>query len=98
MTIPVHRNTDPRACGATTIVAGQSTVFCNNLLVSVNGDPNSHGGGELAAACRNVFVNNKLVVNNTPESAAADSLCIPLGGSHCAPVTAGGSPNVFVGD
>lgn len=94
----IHRNTDPRACGATTIVSGQSTVFANNKLVSVNGDPNSHGGGALAAANNNVYANNLLVVNDTPESAAPDSLCPPLGGAHCAPVTAGGSSDVFVGD
>jgi hypothetical protein len=94
----IHRNTDPRSCGATTIVVGQENVFSNDLLVSVNGDPNSHGGGELAAANNNVFVNNKLVVNNTPEAAAPDNLCPPLGGDHCSPVTSGGSANVFVGD
>jgi hypothetical protein len=94
----IHRDTDPRSCGATTIAQGQSTVYANNLLVSVNGDPNSHGGGELSAANNNVFVNNILVVNDTPENAAPDGLCIPLGGPHCAPVTAGGSPNIFVGD
>jgi hypothetical protein len=94
----IHRNTDPRSCGATTIVSGQTTVHANNLLVSVNGDNNSHGGGALAAANNNVYANNKLVVNDTPEAAAPDSLCPPLGGAHCSPVTAGGSSNVFVGD
>jgi hypothetical protein len=98
MSVAVHRDTDPRSCGATTIVSGQSNVYANNLLVSVDGDPNSHGGGELAAANNNVFVNNKLVVNNTPETAAPDGLCPPLGGDHCEPVTASGSPNVFIGD
>ena len=94
----IHRNTDARACGATTIVAGQGNVYANDLLVSVNGDPNSHGGGALSAANNNVFMNNILVVNDTPESAAPDALCVPIGGAHCAPVTAGGSPDVFVGD
>jgi hypothetical protein len=94
----IHRNTDPRSCGATTIVSGQTTVYANNLLVSVNGDNNSHGGGTLAAANNDVYVNNKLVVNDTPEAAAPDSLCPPLGGAHCSPVTAGGSSTVFVGD
>lgn len=94
----IHRNTDSRSCGATTIVSGQSNVYANNLLVSVDGDQNSHGGGSLNAANNNVYVNNKLVVNNTPESADPDSLCVPLGGAHCSPVTSGGSSNVFVGD
>jgi len=98
MSVAIHRNTDGRACGATTTVTGQSNVYANNLLVSVDGDPNTHGGGELIAANNKVYVNNKLVVNNTPESANPDNLCVPLGGAHCAPVTAGGSGNVFVGD
>lgn len=98
MTIQVHRNTDGRACGATTTVSGQSTVYANNLLISVDGDPNSHGSGALEAACNEVYCEGILVVNNTPDSAASDDLCEPLGGDHCGPSTAGGSPNVFVGD
>ena len=94
----VHRNTDPRSCGATTIVAGQGNVFANNLLVSVNGDPNSHGSGNLGASSNNVYVDNKLVVNNSPDSAEPDRLCASSGGAHCSPVTAGGSPDVFTGD
>ena len=94
----IHRHTDARSCGATTVVSGQGTVYSNNLLVSVNGDLNTHGGGALSAGCNNVYIGNILVVNNTPDGAAADSLCIPVGPPHCAPVTAGGSPNVNVGD
>jgi hypothetical protein len=97
----IHRNNDPRSCGATTIVEGQNLerpVYANTHLVSVDGDPNTHGGGALNAANNNVYINNKLVVNHTPENAAPDDLCPPLGGDHCAPVTAGGSPDVFVGD
>lgn len=96
MSVPIHRDSDPRICGASTTVSGQSTVFANNLLVSVDGDPNSHGGGALSAGSNQVFVNNKAVVNHTPDSASADALCpIP---PHCGPDTAGGSSNVFVGD
>jgi hypothetical protein len=94
----IHRNTDSRNCGATTVVVGQSTVWANGLLVSVNGDPNSHGGGALQAACDNVWIEGKLVVNHTPDNASPDSLCPIPGGPHCAPVTAAGSPDVFVGD
>ena len=94
----IHRHTDARACGATTIVSGQDTVYANSLLVSDNGDVNSHGAGALVAGSDNVFVGGKAVVNNTPDSAAADSLCPSQGGTHCAPSTAAGSPNVNVGD
>lgn len=94
----VHRNGDSRACGASTVVTGNRNVYCNGKLVSVDNDPNSHGGGNLNASCNNVYVNGKLVVNNTPDSAAPDSLCEPLGGAHCNPYTTQGSPNVFVGD
>ena len=92
----VHRDTDLRVCGATTVVSGQSNVYANNLLISVNGDPNSHGGGALSAGSRRVYINSIAVVNNTPDGAAADVLC-PIA-PHCAPVTAGGSPDVYVGD
>ena len=97
MSIAVHRNTDARVCGATTIVSGQETVFANDLLISVHGDPNSHGNGNLIAGSNHVFINGKAVVNNSPDSAAADDLC-PVPSIHCAPATASGSQNVFVGD
>lgn len=89
----IHRQTDLRKCGASTIVAGNSTVFANNLLVSVNGDPDTHGGGNLIAACRNVYAHNILTVNNTPDLATPDGP-----GIHAKPMTVQGSPNVFTGD
>ena len=88
----IHRNTDPRGCGASTIAVGQGTVFANQLLVSVNGDPNTHGGGSLIAACRQVFAGGILVVNHTPDTSTPDAF------PHSVSPTAGGSPNVFVGD
>lgn len=96
MTIPIHRDTDKRICGHTTIVVGQNNVYANNLLVSVDRDPNTGGGGNLFAANNNVYVNNKLVVNHSPEPAAPDGSC-PIA-PHCNPMTAEGSPDVFVGD
>jgi len=91
----VHRHDDARVCGATTI-ATDHKVFANNKLIAVNGDVNSHGGGALVAGSNNVYCGGILVVNHTPDGSAADSLC-PLA-PHCAPVTAAGSPDVFVGD
>ena len=93
----IHRHSDARICGATTQVAGQSNVYAENLLVSVNGDPNSHGGGGLIAIDNGVYINNKLVVNHTPTSAAADTRCKKEGPPHCNPMTAQGSSTVFVG-
>jgi uncharacterized Zn-binding protein involved in type VI secretion len=92
----IHRNSDSRSCGATTIVSGQSTVFANGKLVSVNDDLNTHGKGNLIAACKNVFINGKMVVINE-NSASADSLCPDEGGDHCAPSASSGSDDVFVG-
>ena len=92
----VHRNLDGRACGASTNVAGQGTVYVNNKLCSVNGDPNSHGGGELKASNPNVYVNNKLVVIKG-NSASPDGKCPLPGGSHCNPKATGASSNVYVG-
>lgn len=94
----IHRHSDSRSCGATTIVSGQDTVFANGLLVSVDGDPNSHGAGNLNADSKNLYVHSTLVVNHSPDSAAPDGDCPIAGGAHCDPTTASGSPDVFVGD
>lgn len=85
---PVHRNTDKRSCGASTIVRGNSTVFVNNLLCAVKGDPNTHGRGDLLATVNpgTVFVENKeLVVQGS--SARPDTI-------HSNPRSADGSPDV----
>lgn len=96
MTIPIHRDTDSRVCGAKTTVINQSSVYVNGLLVAVDGDPNTHEGGELIAASKNLYIEGKLVVNHTPDNAKPDGLCpIP---PHCNPKTAEGSPDVFVSD
>jgi uncharacterized Zn-binding protein involved in type VI secretion len=92
----IHRNQDARSCGATTI-ASQSTVFAGGKAIAVNGDVNSHGGGALSAATNNVFIGGVAIVN-VGDSASADSLCIPLGGAHCAPSASGGLSTVIVGD
>lgn len=92
----VHRNTDQRACGAATRVAGQGTVYVNGLLVSVDKDPNSHGGGALNASNPNVYVNGKLVVVQS-NSASPDALCPLPGGSHCNPSAVGRSPDTYIG-
>jgi len=93
----VHRNTDSRACGASTVSSQSRNVYVNGLLWSIDGDPNSHGGGPLSAATNNVFIGGIAVCNDN-DSAAADALCPPLGGAHCAPKATSGSSNVFVGD
>lgn len=92
----IHRSTDSRICGASTVVSGNGTVFANNLLVSVDGDPNSHGGGNLSASTNQIYVENKMVVE-VGDSASPDSLCPIPGGPHCGPNSSSGSGNVFVG-
>ena len=93
----VHRDTDARACGATTASAQGKNVYVNKLLWSINNDPNTHGGGSLVAATNKVFIGGTLVCNKG-DSASPDSLCAPVGGAHCAPSATGASSNVFVGD
>lgn len=93
----VHRDTDLRVCGATTVSAQGKNVFVNNLLWSIDGDPNSDSGGALSAGTNNVFIGGTAVCNNN-DTAAPDSLCPIPGGPHCAPNASGGSDNVFVGD
>jgi len=90
----IHRNGDSRVCGATTVVAGNSTVFANGNLISVNGDPNTHGGGGLINSITDVFVEGILVIING-DSAAADALCDPIGPPHCNPYATSASPDVF---
>lgn len=88
--VAIHRNNDSRSCGATTTVVGQSTVFLNGELISVEGDPCSHGAGSLTADNNsgNLFVNGKKVVFNG-SSANPDKL------RHKNPAAASGSPNGF---
>ena len=93
----VHRDTDSRACGASTASAQSRNVYVNSLLWSIDGDPNTHGSGALSAATNNVFIGGIAVCNDN-DSAAPDDLCPPLGGAHCAPDASSGSSNVFVGD
>lgn len=95
MGIQVHRETDERACGATTIVVGQDNVYANNLLVSVDGDPNTDGAGELHASAHEVYINNIRVVR-IDDSASADDFC--PGGNHCDPYAAAASDDVYAGE
>lgn len=62
MGINVHRHGDSRSCGATTIVIGQSSVFINGKLCSVEGDINTHGNGQLIASHSSFKINNKSVI------------------------------------
>jgi hypothetical protein len=90
---PVHRNTDLRDCTAKTVVVGQSSVFVNNLLVSVKDDPNTHLKGELLATINpgTVFINNK-------EMVVQGSDAKPDKSGHTNPKAIQGSPNVFAFD
>ena len=92
----IRRHGDSRACGATTVVTGQSTVYVGSQLVAVNGDANTDGNGDLVAASNEVYINSKKVVING-NSAGPDGLCIPIGAAHCAPNASSGSSTVFVG-
>lgn len=91
----IHRHSDARTCGATTVVVGNNTVYSNNILNSVYGDPNTHGGGALLATVNpgTVFIHNLEMVVVGSE-ANCDALL------HCggADASAAGSPNVFAFD
>lgn len=69
-----HRNGDQRACGAATIVQGQSSVTVNGKLWSVDDDPNSHGEGGLIPTGSSVTINGKRVIVHTPDKAKIDLL------------------------
>lgn len=80
-----------RACGATTVVENQGTVYVNGQLWAVDGDPNTHGNGDLIASGTTVFIENKPVIVNNPDTAEIDDL------GHVATddETAQGSSDVF---
>lgn len=88
----IHIHGHSRACGATTEVVGQSTVYVTGQLVAVDGDPNSHGAGPLSAGSNGVFINGKAVVNNTPDAGGADNF------PHPSSDTSQGESTVIVGD
>lgn len=92
---PVHRNNDPRVCGAVTVVTNQTTTFSEGELWAVEGDPNDHGEGGLIPSGSTVYIEGKLIIVHAPDAAAPDLLCIPLNGLHCEPATAGGSPKTY---
>lgn len=88
----VHRNNDPRVCGAVTVVTGQSTVFVDGELWAVLADPNSHGAGNLINTTgSSVTINGKPVIVHGPDNASADLLLFP---PHTNPMTAGGIASV----
>lgn len=91
MTIAIHRNGDLRVCGATTIVSGQSTVYAESNLISVNGDVESHGGAPLVAATNAVYINGIMVVN-VGDTAPPDSAL------HASTSASTGSSTIFVGN
>jgi hypothetical protein len=94
---PIHRDGDPRTCGAATVVTGQSTVYSEGKLWAVEGDPNNHGAGNLIASQSAVKIEGKSVIVHKPDSAQPDSLCPIANAQHCTPSTAGGSPKTFLG-
>jgi len=65
-------------------------------LCAVQNDPNTHGGGNLIAANPNTVIIENIPCIEHTDPAAPDALCPPIGGPHCAPGTAEGSPNVFI--
>lgn len=92
-----HRHGDARVCGATTVVAGQSTTTVDGALWAVAGDVNSDGDGQLIPSVSGVTIEGKLVIVNAPDHAEMDDLCTPLGGLHCDPMTAAGSSTTSAG-
>lgn len=87
-----HRQGDPRACGASTVVVGQSTVFVNGKLWAVDNDPNTHGNGNLLpGGPTTVTINGKPVIVNTPDPVKKKDNQDHLGSAK----TAGGSGDTF---
>jgi hypothetical protein len=69
MPYKAHRHGDNRACGATTVVEGQSSLYVNNKLWAVDNDPNTHSNGNLKPSGSSLYINNKLVIVHRPDIA-----------------------------
>lgn len=69
MPFGAHIHGHLRACGATTVVTNQSTVFVNDQLWAVVGDRNTHSlGGPLTNTTGStIFVENKNVIVHGPD-------------------------------
>lgn len=89
----IHRQDDLRACGATTIVTGQSTVSIGGKLIAVEGDKNTDGAGDLIASGSTITISGKKIIVQG-DSASPDSKCLTLHGAHCAPSATTGSATV----
>ncbi len=92
----VHLHGYSRVCGATTIASAKRVYSDGGKLWAIHGDANSHGGGNLISGTKRVFSNGQLVINNSPDSASADSLCPTP--PHCGPSTSQGYSKVLIGD
>jgi uncharacterized Zn-binding protein involved in type VI secretion len=92
---PVHRHSDSRICGATTVVSGQDSVTVNGLLWAVKGDQNTHGaGGLINTTGSSVTIHGINVIVHGADDSNPDLLCPVSGEPHCNPKTAAGSGNV----
>jgi hypothetical protein len=92
---PAHRQDDPRVCGATTVVVGQTTTFVDGKLWAVKDDINTDGNGQLIPSGTSVFIQGKPVIVHRPDDAEQDDLCLPIGEPHCDPKTDAGSGKTF---
>lgn len=92
MAYKAHRHGDLRACGATTTVVGQSTVFVNGKLWAVKGDTNTHqDGGLINTTGSTVTIEGKPVIVHGPDLAEVDK----AGHFMVLDETAQGSGDVF---
>lgn len=91
-----HRDTDDRACGAKTIVIGQSTVKVNGLLWAVDGDIDTHCDpkGPLDPSGSTVFIEGKNVIVVGDGFYAPDYQPPTCEVIH-SPTASSGSPNVI---
>ena len=75
-----HRHDDSRACGAKTIVVGQSSVYVDGKLWAVKDDICDHGDGQLINTFTGVYIGGIPVIVHTADQAQPDDLCTPPAG------------------
>lgn len=69
-----HRFGDSRACGASTIVVGNQTVFVNGRLWAVKGDIDTHEAGGLINTTGHTVFNQGIPVIVLGDKAEQDML------------------------
>jgi len=87
----IARQGDPNSAGATIVQVGQSSVYVNDKLVSIDGSSVSGHGLNKHQSPTTIGGNQTVFIENIPASRVGDS-------DTCGHVRISGSSDTFLGD